>query len=72
MELHPETKDYIILLQFLSATAAFIAVMPVGPGLERLFLAPGFGPSLALGLFALTTRTGIWLRQRGQREARTA
>ena len=56
----------------LSATAAFIAVMPVGPGLERLFLAPGFGPSLALGLFALTTRTGIWLRQRGQREARTA
>lgn len=54
------------------ATAAFIMVMPAGPALERLFQAPGFGPTLALGLFALTTRTGIWLRQRFTHEARPA
>jgi hypothetical protein len=46
------------------ATVAFVAVMPTGPSLERIFRAPGFGPPLALGLFALTARTGIWLRQR--------
>ena len=48
----------------LAGTAAFIAMMPISPALERIFLAPGFGPTLALCLFAVTTRTGIWLRQR--------
>jgi hypothetical protein len=44
--------------------AAFVMVMAAGPPLERMFVAPGFGPLLALGLFALTARTGIWWRQR--------
>lgn len=44
--------------------AVFSAVMSAGPSLERAFLAPGFGPLLAIGLFAFTARTGIWLRQR--------
>ena len=44
--------------------AAFFTVLPVGIALERMLLAPGFGPLLALTLFAVTIRTGIWLRQR--------
>lgn len=47
--------------------AVFFAVMSAGPSLERMFLAPGFGPLLALALFAVTTRTGIWWRQRVRR-----
>ena len=35
-------------LMALAATAGFVAVMPIGPALERVFLAPGFGPTLAL------------------------
>jgi len=57
----PVVKSYLLAL---GATAAFMVAMPASPSLERLFLAPGLGPTLALGLFALTTRTGIWLRQR--------
>jgi hypothetical protein len=48
----------------IGATTAFLAVMTAGPSLERIFLAPGFGPTLALALFAFTARTGIWWRQR--------
>ncbi|MDP2054275.1 MAG: hypothetical protein Q8L75_11610 [Acidobacteriota bacterium] len=52
-----------------SATAAFIAVMPASPALERLFQAPGFGPPLALAVFAAIARSGIWWRQRAAPEA---
>jgi hypothetical protein len=48
----------------IGATAAFLATMTAGPSLEHVFLAQGFGPLLALGLFAITARTGIWLRHR--------
>jgi len=46
-----------------AAFAAFFTVLPISIALERTLLAPGLGPLLALGLFAITTRTGIWLRQ---------
>ena len=59
------------LLAF-AACAAFFTVLPISIALERTVLAPGFGPLLALTLFAVTTLTGIWLRQRWMREARTA
>lgn len=51
------------LLAF-AAYAAFFSVLPISIALERTLLAPGFGPLLALTLFAVTARTGIWLRQR--------
>jgi len=50
------------LLAFASC-AAFFAVLQNSIALERTLLAPGFGPLMALGLFAVTVRTGIWLRQ---------
>lgn len=53
------------LLAFVAA-AAFDNHRSVSAALERVFLAPGFGPLLTLGLFALTTRMGIWLRQRAR------
>jgi hypothetical protein len=57
----PVLKSWLLAL---GATAAFFAVVPTGLALERIFVAPGFGPLLALALFAATTRAGIWLRQR--------
>jgi len=51
--------------------AVFFAVMSAGPSLERIFVAPGFGPLLALALFAVTARTGIWWRQRSTSVAPT-
>lgn len=51
------------LLAF-AAYAVFFTVLPISIALERTLLAPGFGPTLALGLFAAIARTGIWLRQR--------
>jgi len=63
----PRRRSWPIMRSYMlasAATAGFIAIMPVSPSLEFAFLAPGFGPLLALGLFAFTTRTGIWLRQR--------
>ena len=57
----PVVKSCLVAI---AATAAFIAVMPASVALERVLLAPGFGPTLALGLFALVSRTGIWFRQR--------
>jgi len=51
------------LLAF-AAYAAFFTVLPISIALERTLLAPGFGPLLALTLFAVTMRTAIWLRQR--------
>lgn len=56
----PVTRSCLLAI---TTTAAFFAVMPVSAALEPV-LAPGFGPVIALSLFALTTRTGIWLRQR--------
>lgn len=56
----PVTRSCLLAI---AATAAFFAVMPVSAALEPT-LAPGFGPVMALSLFVLTTRTGIWLRQR--------
>lgn len=57
----PVLKSWLLAL---GATAAFFAVVPAGLTLERIFVAPGFGPLLALALFAATARTGIWLRHR--------
>jgi len=57
----PMVKSCLVAI---AALAAYFAVMAAGAAVERRFLAPGFGPVLALGLFAVTTRTGIWLRQR--------
>ncbi|MDP2318870.1 MAG: hypothetical protein Q8O42_05965 [Acidobacteriota bacterium] len=57
----PVARSFLLAI---GATAAFIMTMPAGPALERLFQAPGFGPTLALGLFALVARSGIWWRQR--------
>jgi hypothetical protein len=51
------------LLAF-AAYAAFFTLLPISIALERTLLAPGLGPLLALALFTVTTRTGIWLRQR--------
>jgi hypothetical protein len=48
----------------ITVAAAFIATMGSVRSLEFVFFAPGFGPLLALGLFAVTARTGIWWRQR--------
>lgn len=48
----------------IAALAADFAVMAAGAALEIRFLAPGFGPLLALGLFAVIARSGIWWRQR--------
>lgn len=62
----PRKRSWPVVKSCLLAIAApfaFFAVMPVGAALEPI-IAPGFGPLLALGLFAVTTRTGIWLRQR--------
>lgn len=57
----PLVKSCVLAI---AAAAAFIAIMPAARSLEFVFFAPGFGPVLILGLFALTTRAGIWLRQR--------
>ena len=56
----------------LAATAAFIAMMPISPALEHIFLAPGLGPTLALALFALIARAAIWGRERRGQALRTA
>jgi hypothetical protein len=48
----------------IAATAAFVMAMPASPTIETVFMSPGFGPLLILGLFAVTARTSIWWRQR--------
>ena len=57
----PVARSFLLAI---IATAAFLMTMPAGAALESLFLAPGFGPTLALGLFAAIARSGIWWRQR--------
>lgn len=57
----PVAKSWLLAA---GAAAFFIAVMPAAALLEQSVPAPGFGPLLGLVLFALTTRTAIWWRQR--------
>lgn len=62
------TRSWPQVKSCLLGIAAFVAygtLLPVSIGLEQAYhLTPGIGPLLALGVFALTARTGIWLRQR--------
>lgn len=60
-------RSWPLLKSCLLAFAAYAAIftfLPISIALEQTLLAPGFGPLLALTLFAVTIRTGIWLRQR--------
>lgn len=59
------------LLAF-GAAALFTETLAVAATFEQSLSAPGFGPLLALGLFALAVRTCIWWRHRAAPEARTA